>query len=520
MTAIITNQFRLQNLQYAKRDIDSGVDNYYLAIGRPNDWSNEASPPTPSIDYKDEANARSTMQSMKKMTDVVYCVPRYNWTNNTTYYAYDDNDPALSTKQFYVLDETTFNVYICLRAGSVPSTERPQGTGTGNPIAESDGYVWKYLYTIDVTNRDKYLTTDFMPVLRNSSVAAAATYGQIWCYTIVSGGAGYASTPTLNITGDGTSAAATVDITGGVITSITVTNQGSGYSHAEVSTTGGSPSTEAVILPVISPVSLGREITGATINTSGTGYASSTTIDLTIKGDGFNAIGTANTNGTGDVSTVTITNSGYSYTNATIVPAETNGASEDAVLIPEFSGPKGGFGYDPVVDLQAKYLMFNTTLAGDEGAGDFVPGNNYRQLMMIKNPLNTSATPVPFTDTTGLAMKYLELPAQDPAWVGSEDKIVSDGTASARVVYYDTTSVLARATNPYVYFVQDDVTGYKDFGTIANLTLDSVSTGQTATSVNNAEVDPRTGRMLYLENRVAVTRAPGQTEDIKLVVQF
>ena len=37
MTAIITNQFRLQNLQYSKRDIDDGVDKYYLAIGRSND---------------------------------------------------------------------------------------------------------------------------------------------------------------------------------------------------------------------------------------------------------------------------------------------------------------------------------------------------------------------------------------------------------------------------------------------------------------------------------------------------
>lgn len=510
MTAIITNQFRLQNLQYAKRDIDSGVDNYYLAIGRPNDWSNEASPPTPSIDYKDEANARSTMQSMKKMTDVVYCVPRYNWTNNTTYYAYDDNDPALSTKQFYVLDETTFNVYICLRAGGSTSTVRPTGTSTGNPTAESDGYVWKYLYTIGVTDRDKYLTADFMPVLRDSGVAAAATYGQIWSYTIVSGGAGYASAPTLNITGDGTSAAATATLTGGVITSITVTNEGSGYSHAEVSTTGGSPSTEAVILPVISPVSLGREI--ISVNSSGgTGYDNNATV-VKFEGDGTGA--TASVTPVGQVvpniSTVT---ANYGYTNA-IVTLVDNPGDGNVVLTPQFSGPKGGFGYDPVVDLQAKYLMFNTTLAGDEGSGDFVPGNNYRQIMIIKNPLDTSATPVPFTATTGSAMKYLTMPATaDADFVGAEDKIMSNGTASGRVVYYD-------STNHYAYYVQDDVTGYTPFTTSGTITLDSVSTGDTATAVNDAEVDPRTGRMLYLENRVAVTRAPGQTEDIKLVVQF
>ena len=73
MTAIITNQFRLQNLQYTKRDIDSGVDKYYLAVGRSQPWTTDTNPPTPDIDPKDEMEARLNMHSAKKFALCYNC---------------------------------------------------------------------------------------------------------------------------------------------------------------------------------------------------------------------------------------------------------------------------------------------------------------------------------------------------------------------------------------------------------------------------------------------------------------
>jgi hypothetical protein len=510
MTAIITNQFRLQNLQYAKRDIDSGVDKYYLAIGRSTSWTVDSNPPAPNIDPKDEMEARLNMQSAKEIADIVYCAPRYNWTSGNTYVAWDNNDPDLSSKQFYVLEQDTFNVYICLRAGSGASTVKPNGTATGNPSEEADGYVWKFLYTISASDADKFLTSDFIPVFRDASVAAAATEGQIWDYNIVSGGTGYGSTPTLDVEGDGTGATATATLTGGVITGITVTGVGSGYSYARVVISGGSPSTAADIAPVISPVSLGRELAGVSISNGGTSYTTGS-LGLTVEGDGFEAAATA-TVVAGVIDSIAIDDAGYSYTNCTVTPNETT-AGTTAVLVPQFSVVKGGFGYDPVVDLQAHYLMFNVVLTGAEGSGDFVPGNDYRQLSILKNPLDRSGTQLTFTDSTGTAMPYLDV-VGGGTW--SNDDLITGGTSGAQayVVYYD-------SSNDFLYYTQNEETGFEAFDNSEAVTGASSSGTIAASGASNpSEIDNFSGRMMYLENRAPVSRAADQTEDIKIVVQF
>lgn len=525
MTAIITNQFRLQNLQYAKRDIDAGVDRYYLAIGRSQDWSNESVPPTPNIDYEDEISARLTMQSMKEITNIAYCAPRYNWVNGNTYVAYDDNNPTQSGLQYYVLNTSTFNVYICLRAGSGPSTIEPTGVDDGGsgleadrgsvtPTAGSDGYVWKFLYTISAADANKYLTTDFMPVFRDTNVAANATLGQIWDYNIVSGGAGYDTAPTVTIEGNGSGATAIATISGGAITAINVTAVGSGYTYARVVLSGGTPETTAVIAPVLGPVSLGREVAGINVTNGGTGYTNGS-LSLSIDGDGFGATATA----TVSIGVIqagptgpTINTAGYNYTNATITPNEVT-AGTPATFALQLSGQKGGFGYDPVVDLQANYLMFNIVLDGAEGSGDFVPGINYRQLMILKNPLDRSSPQVPFTQSTGTAMPFLDVDP-DGTWVNGE--IITGGTSGAQayVVYYD-------SANEYLYINQNNETGYDSFASGESLS-GSTSIGAVAAGgqSNPSEIDNLSGRLLYLENRASVSRGIAQTEDIKLVTQF
>ena len=53
------------------------------------------------------------------------------------------------------------------------------------------------------------------------------------------GGSGFTSTPSVNITGDGTNAAATAVVIGNTISTIVMTNPGSGYTYANVSISGG-----------------------------------------------------------------------------------------------------------------------------------------------------------------------------------------------------------------------------------------------------------------------------------------
>lgn len=530
MTAIVTNKFRFANLRKAKARIDEGIDNLYLAIGRSEAWANESLPPTPDIDYEDELAARHAIQSIKKMTDVAHVAPRHNWQSGATYVAYDDADPDLHTKAYYVINTSSFNVYICLKAGPSTSTVEPVGVDDGGsgveadrgsvtPTVGADGYIWKYLYTISAADATKYLANDFMPVFRDANVAANAVQGAIHNIKIDNGGAGYSTAPTVTISGDGSSATATATLTLGVVTGITVTNIGSGYTYATVSVSGGSPSTAAQLRAVVAPISEGREIDSISVTTGGSSYTNGA-MGITITGDGYQAVAAGTVTGGVLQDSISVSAAGYNYTEATASPAYTT-AGTAAELEVAFTSAKGGFGYDPTVDLNAYYVMANTTLEGDENPtegfnGDFIPGNNYRQIALLLNPLDISTPQVAFSATTGMVLSKHTV-AAGGTWV--QDDIITGGSSGAKAIidYYD-------AATESLYYHQTQVTGFSAFTDGETLTGAGVSTGAIAAAGSSAnqsgDVDKYSGRMIFLENRVAVSRAADQTEDLKLVIQF
>lgn len=524
MTAIIRHAFRFKNMREALKKHAAEKDFFYLAVGRAKPWTNESLPPEPDVDPKQALDARHSIWAAKKIVNAIPCAPRYNWVNGNTYVGYDSTDPELHTKAYYVLNTTNFNVYMCLKAGPGASTVEPIGiddddgaggiegeAGSSPPALKGDGYIWKFMYNIDSPSANRYLTTNYMPVLRNVDVAANAIRGAIHRLKIVTAGVGYAGTPTVAIQGDGTGATATVTVSSGQITGITMTNIGSGYTYARAVLSGGSPSTPGSLTPIIAPQSDGRELAGIQVVGGGTSYANGA-MDLVIEGDGYDAEVTATVSGGVIQASPTIDVAGWGYTQATVRPATTT-AGTAATLKPKWSGPKGGFGYDPVVEMNAFYTMFNITLDGAEGSGDFVPANDYRQLMILQNPLDFQADPQAFTDTTGIGLKHHVVDAGG-TWVIDDLITGSSSGAKAYIVYYD-------ADNEKLYYYQNDETGYTAFSNADNLTGVGVSTGSIASTANvNGEFDRYSGAMLYLENRPPVSRAVDQLEDIKLTVQW
>jgi len=506
MTAIITDLFRFQNLKQVKERFDSAKDLYYVGIGRSEAWPNESIPPLPTVAPKNDLDTRNSIQSIKQLSNLAYCAPRYNWVDGNTYVAYDSDDGDLHTKQYYVFNQSNFAVYMCLKAGSSTSTVEPTGTSTAVPTAGADGYIWKYLYTITASQAAKYLTTTYVPVFRDAAVAAAAVEGAIHRIAVTTGGTGYGSAPTVTITGDGSGAAGTAVLTAGVVTSITITNVGSGYTYAKATVSGGSPTTAATLRPIIAPAAPGREIDAVTVVGGGSGY-----VDPQETFDGL-GVDLTFTLSTGAISSVTVVDGGYNNTVASFT--DTGGSGADLEF--EFSAKKGGFGYDPVVELNAYYIMFNTTLVGAEGSGDFIINNDYRQVIILKNPLDTGSPQLAFSEATGMGMRYLTVAASG-TWV--LDDIITGGTSGAQAYldYYD-------SGTERLYIHQTDTTGYAAFQDGEALTGSSTSDGDisaTGGSADNAaEFDKYSGQLLYVENRVGVSRATGQTEDLKLVIQF
>ena len=527
MTAIITHEYRFQNLLEAKRRTSAGEDQYYLAIGRSESWDNDALPPVPQVDKAEGFAARRTFQGFKKIADIVEAAPRHDWVSGNIYTAYDDADENLHSRKYYVLNTNTFNVYICLRAGPGASTVEPFGidddntnggttgvAGSSTPQVLADGYMWKYLYTMSAVQITKFLTRDFMPVIRNQDVADNAVFGAIYDAVVTDGGAGYTSAPTVTVEGDGTGATATATISNGEVDNVEITSFGTGYSVARIVLSGGGASTPATVRPVVSHRIAGRAIESIDVISGGTNYTNGS-LNLTVNGDGVGAQVTATVTGGVIQGSPTVDDGGYGYTRASAIPDETtSGTAADLEVV--FSAPKGGSGYDPVRELNAFYLLFNVVLDGAEGSGDFIPGNDYRQLAIVKNPLINNANVKAFAETTGLGLDYLTVQSGG-TWI--QDDVITGGSSGAKAImnYYD-------PNTDRVYYTQNETVGFGSFSDGETLTGDGLSTGSVDAAVGSAdgiaEVDRFSGEILYLENRAPVSRSSDQTEDIKIVIQF
>ena len=156
-------------------------------------------------------------------------------TGGTTTQAANSGATNLFDATFYVMS-STFNVYKVLdNNGNAASTVEPTGTSS-SILTTGDGYKWKYMYTLSATQQANFLSTDFMAVATNSTVASAAVDGAVNIVKIKTAGSGgsdgsHASVP---IRGDGSNGACTVTVSSGAVTAVTVTNVGSGYTFAYI----------------------------------------------------------------------------------------------------------------------------------------------------------------------------------------------------------------------------------------------------------------------------------------------
>ena len=268
MPAIITNKFRIHNQeQFVESFTESAANVYYLGIGRPQAFTtytrgdlrtdnsgSDSAPLTPVDSIGDEFYTFDDLLAAKKVTssDVSIVIPRRNWATGTVYdyYRHDygnritggtstqtANSGAtnLFDATFYVMS-SAFNVYKCLdNNGNANSTVEPTGTSS-SILTTGDGYKWKYMYTLSATQQSNFLSTDFMAVATNSTVSSAAVDGAVNIVKIKTAGSGGTNgTHTgVPIRGDGSGGVASVTVSGGAVTAVTVTTPGTGYTFAYI----------------------------------------------------------------------------------------------------------------------------------------------------------------------------------------------------------------------------------------------------------------------------------------------
>jgi len=168
MPNLVTNKFKIHNAeQYIESLSETSATNLYLFIGKVNAWSDENDPPAPTDSIANTSfDYWRSMISAKKITsaDVSHIIPRINWESNTSYTAHSQSNNEQSANNFYVVTDQ-LNVYKCLQnnVANGTSTIKPTGTGTGL-IELSDGYKWKYMYTISPQDTLKFTTSEYIPV--------------------------------------------------------------------------------------------------------------------------------------------------------------------------------------------------------------------------------------------------------------------------------------------------------------------------------------------------------------------
>ena len=510
MAAIITSKFRLDT---TNRFVDSFVDNvFYMALGKPNDW--EPSDSIPDTPYENDYTNNTLWQNMFAMkkivsTDIVHSSPRNLWVAGTTYPEYDDQDTDIESKSYFVISENN-NVFMCLKAGTGTSTYNPDNVGvaTTGVINDqgayngTDGYIWKYMFTIPTTDVNKFLTSSFIPVrhikenpavgsdtalINQWSVQTNAIDGAIYNMKITTAGTGYTAAPVLTIVGDGDDAEAECTVSGGAINSITMTNIGTGYTHATVTVTVVSGGANGVIRPVIGPIG---------------GYGADATNDLRSH------YVTINKAFTGD-ETQSITDSNDFRQLALIKNPIKSGTTASKVVTADDSMVAGQFYkiLDMGTTTDAEWIAAGTS-------SNPVVGEIFKAIVTtITGSTTGTIAGVAEANAYNTCHKLTITTAGSPSFAADAIIEGSNTGAKGRVVEHDT-------ENGLLWYNQDEATGFIAFTDHDNIRLEGGSGGVDCTEVSVPLINHNSGDVMFIENRTPTTRNPDQVETVRLVVAF
>ena len=509
-------------------------------------YATDEIPLRPADNQEEDQSIHDDMIALKRISpeQVRSVVRRYNWnpTTNPKFdmwkpdYSYaklaavdpDGNGSAtaaqsISNARFYLANEN-YEVFKCLYNGQ--SVANPSGTNaalqpkinpgptgegtydaatgifTEYPVVSSNGYVWKYMYTIPTNDVIRFLSTDFMPIVQNSTVQtlAASQSGSITAIILTNSGSNLPASATL-------------------------------YAAILGNGTGGRVRIETTSSGTISNVFLCNITAGSRVNISGLGY---TYANIILK-------------------------NGYLFgnpdlTNPITISSTASGAVD--VIIP----CKGGHGSNPIDELFGKRIMANIRLTFSEGQGDFPVDNDFRRIGIVTDP----RLPAPSTDfataDTLSALYALKLNNVSGSFQPDEvikqeisagkfaigavvswvfDEVPAGQTPSSGVLKYFQTPELHTDNGVVNSFVSDAsklVTGQTSLitGTLEvnfSSLVDPDGSGPLLTpgallgmiftnGLATPEVAKYTGDIIYVENRRLITRAPDQIEDIKLVIEF
>ena len=179
-----------------------------------------------------------------------------------------------------------------------------------------------------------------------------------------------------------------------------------------------------------------------------------------------------------------------------------------AVVVPVIA-PRLGYGYIPAAVMPSWYAGISVDLADAISSDNFY--TPYRQVSIVRNP-NTTAD-------TANALRSLTLSGTAPTVDINNNTLIYDLSGSPL-------AVADAISGGKLYFHQNYTSGFREIPPNGSFRLAPNGTSYTYTALTVSEctsdgVYPRiAGEVVFAENRKKITRGTGQTEKIKIIIQF
>ena len=523
MAAIITDQFRIINANNFMDDVTAGTNSYYAFLGlanptvsgygRTDTWnSTTIQPPSPidSIDYNN--HIYDTMLFGRKIFpgDVRRLVRKVTWTKGTSYdmYRHDydvnnrslvSNSSRLYSSNYYIMNKD-YRVYVCINNGAAgistiasASLDEPTFTDLEPSSAgvSGDGYLWKYMFTVPPADIVKFDSTEYIAVPNE------------WTSTT--------------------------------------------DSDVKVVRDNGDSDTNNNQIKVVS------------IDEAGTGYSFlSSPIEVDIIGDGTGGKVRILTNTNGQIISAQVTQGGRGYSYGRVDLSSINGAATKFAKLSPIIPPSKGHGYNAYKELGTDKVLIYTRF--DASSYDFASDTKFAQVGLIRNPQAVGASGTTYLQTSEFSgLRALKFTGDTSQVLGIgtmiEQNISGVGTARGYVASFDIDTKVIKyfqdrslsynqslfdPTDSREVAVQTPVLNFQSAANAVTSTAFSVNVDQTFSGIStttpsgkvvdlgvqftnglaDAEINKRSGEIIYLDNRPAITRNVRQKEDIKIVLEF
>lgn len=578
MTNIFTDNFGV----YVADQMESAFKSntmFYTFTAKSTEYPNDVAPPEPGTSYQDQTYSLfDEMLFAKRITtdDVVRVIRNEVWVTETVYTQYDSNLQNPKDANFYVstLESNVYSVFMCVDNNEgAESTIKPLKSNmfaSDTLYRTSDGYSWKYMYSVGVSDFKKFGSIHNIPILEDVAVTANAVSGAIDMITVkhpgidyknfTSGLIGQVVNPTkLFISSVDNVLAANVDFYVGSALYITGNE---GFGEMRIITEYGTESGDKYVI-----IDEAFDTTPSTAST----FDISPSVALRGDGTGFRARAVVET-GTTSIDRIEVIERGQNYTFGEAEVVGNSGTIDSNTGFAVFSSPAelgviiptvGGLGFDIEKDLFADKVSITTEFVGTEvpvvqfrkigiimsptldnievkvantanfengfgvitgdGHTGFVTGADHNQSVLTLSGITGALTDGVTLDVTeefndanttiiSIDTDYNRIDARTAITV-AETATYQDGEM---VVQGDNEGFVESTSGSIVYLTE--VTG--DFVVGQDLIGEDSNFISNISSIRPATIRDNTGQIIYIENLNPVQRQTANTESFKMVIQF